>query len=309
MAIHSLLRHKATPYYGLTLFYLLDMSALLYGIVIVPWYTTLFLLVQIARVIPSMALLGIALSLPVTTYLPSHKTALRTSGTNNTLDGPEDGVSLFDWLTVRWMNPLLSKAQKKTLEDEDIWLLSPFYKHRYLYPVFRDVLVSPTASSSDSGGVKRPGLMRKIFAFTAFDQFISSCISLTVAIITFAGPYFLKSILETLSTKGLPSAEARLRGYKLALLMFVLSVVRAQLETLREYHCRRTYERVRGALIVMVFDKATKRKDTTGSLGHRAKDKDEQDVEGSDAGRVLNMMNGDALYVIGRHYRELPDRD
>jgi hypothetical protein len=296
MAIHSLLRHKATPYYGLTLFYLLDMSALLYGIVIVPWYTTLFLLVQIARVIPSMALLGIALSLPVTTYLPSHKTALRTSGTNNTLDGPEDGVSLFDWLTVRWMNPLLSKAQKGTLEDEDIWLLSPFYKHRNLYPVFRN-LVSPCFPSNPATGDvegKRPSLMRKIYAFTAFDLFISSCISLVVAIITFAGPYFLKTILETLSTKDLPSPEARSRGYKIALLVFVLFCVRAHLETLREYHCRRAYERTRGALIIMIFEKATKRKDTSGSLGHRAKDEDEQDVEGSDAGRVLNMMNGDA---------------
>lgn len=45
---------------------------------------------------------------------------------------------------------------------------------------------------------------------------------------------------------------------------------------------------------MMVFDKATRRKDTSGSVGHRKADKDEEDVAGSDAGGILNMMSGDA---------------
>lgn len=240
------------------------------------WTTTLTI-ESLLRFLPCFALFTLSLSLPMNAISPSERTAKPKDPSRRSFDSPEDGTSLLSWLLVDWMKPMLNSANKGTLEDEDVWQISPFFQHSIICPVFRDLPYST--------------LMRKIYAFTAFDLFITSICSLVIAVLTFAGPYFLKHILEALSSS---SPELRTKAYNLVLVAFLLNVLKAEAELFRQWHARRSYERVRGALIALVFDKATKRKDTSGSLGHRKMDKDEQDVAGADAGRILNMMNGDA---------------
>lgn len=207
--------------------------------------------------------------------LKSHKHPSRS------LDSPEDGVSLCSWLLVTWMRPLLATAQKGTLQDTDVWQLSPYFRHYIIYPVFRDLM--PKAS-----------LIRRIYAFSAFDLVITSTCTVVFAMLNFASPYFLKKILEALSTD---DPELRKTAYRLALLSFLFAALRAEVDLVRTWHGRRSYERTRGVLITMIFDKATRKKDRSGSLGHRKLDKDEQAAEGADAGRILNLMNGDAYSV------------
>lgn len=210
-------------------------------------------------------------------YLPSPKTATQGSIASRSYDSPEDGTSLLSWMLVDWLNPLLSLAKKRTLQDEDVYQLSPYFQHAIIYPVYQ--------------AMKQATFMRKMYAFTAFDLVIGSICSLAIAVLTFAGPYFLKSILEALASD---SPELRTTAYRLAFLAFALNILKAGIELFRQWHGRRAYERCRGILIMMVFDKAMRRKDTSGSVGHRKADKDEEDVAGSDAGGILNMMNGDA---------------
>jgi ABC-type multidrug transport system fused ATPase/permease subunit len=228
----------------------------------------------------SSILIAIMLSLPIKAYYPSPDVASPSDYPTRELDSPEDATSLYSWLTVDWMRPLLSLAKKQTLEDSDVWQLSPFFRHYIIYPVFKNL--------------PQGKLFRKIYRFTAFDFLITSCCSIVVAVLSFAGPYFLKRILEALSSD---SPELRNSAYNLALLSFVLNVLKAEVDLFRTWHSRRSYERVRGALVTLIFDKATRKKDTSGSLGHRKMDKDEQDVQGADSGRILNMMNGDAYSV------------
>jgi ABC-type multidrug transport system fused ATPase/permease subunit len=218
----------------------------------------------------------------MTPYLPSPKTAIRGWGASRAFDSPEDGTTLISWLLVDWLNPLLALARKRTLEDEDIWQLSPYFQHSIIYPAY--VKMKPST------------FMGKMYAFTAFDIAISSVCSLSVAILTYSAPYILNKILKVLdpNNRDADKAEMRAAAYKLAFLAFVLNILKAFIEVFRQFHGRRAYERSRGILITMVFDKATKRKDTSGSVGHRKADEDEEEVAGSDAGNILNMMNGDA---------------
>lgn len=240
-----------------------------------------------AQWVLSLALLSIKLSLPINRNLPSSKTPTDRQRPSREQDSPEDGTTLGSWLLVDWMNPLLALAKKQTLEDEDVYQLSPFFRHHIIYPVFQRLQCST--------------LLRKIYAFAAFDLAICTLCSTVQAVFTFAGPYLLKKILEALSSD---SPEIHQSAYHYALLAFGFNVFRAEVDLFRQWHARRSYERVRGALIIMVFDKASKRKDTSGSLGHRKKDKEEQDVAGADAGRILNLMNGDC-YAVSQWFWEV----
>lgn len=241
-------------------------------------------LLRLARLSPSLALLFGSLSLSMSPYLPSPKSAIPTSGAARAYDSPEDGTTLLSWILVDWMNPLLVLARKRRLEDEDIWQLSPYFQHSIIYPAYLKM--------------KPSHFMSKMYAFTAFDILIGSVCSLVSAVLSYSSPYILNKILKVLDSNSIPDgsnrADMRATAFKLAFLALVLNIIKAFIEVFRQFHGRRAYERSRGILITMVFDKATKRKDTSGSIGHRKADEDEEDVSRSDAGNVLNMMNGDA---------------
>lgn len=50
---------------------------------------------------------------------------------------PEDNLRLWQFLSVSWMAPLLSKGKKKQLNEDDVWLLGFEFKHRRLHEKFR----------------------------------------------------------------------------------------------------------------------------------------------------------------------------
>lgn len=289
VTLFSLIRPSVTPKYGILAFYVLDLLAAFVSILTINDSSLSKLLGPALQLIISLLLISLTGSLPVSAQYPSENVGKRSDSPTRALDSPEDGVTLFSWLLVDWMNPLLNTAKQRTIEDTDIWQLSPFFRHYIIYPVFK--------------ALPQKNLFGKIYAFTAYDLAICAVCSTMIAVLNFAQPFFLKLILEALSSD---SPELKTRAYHLALLAFAFSLIRAELELFRTWHSRRGYERVRGALITMVFDKATKRKDTSGSLGHRKLDKDEQDVQGADAGRVLNMMNGDA-YAVAQWIWEVCD--
>lgn len=282
ITIHAVFARKPTPYYGLVFFYLFDIFAIWANRLTVvryesPLATYLDILFRFGRLLPSLTLLWVSLTLPMSPFLPTPKTAVQGFTVTRSLDSPEDGTTLLSWLLVDWMNPLLSLAKQRTLQDEDIWQLSPYFQHAIIYPVYKKMKISD--------------FMWRMYAFCAFDIIIGSICSLAIAILTFAGPFFLNKILSALESD---ESELRTTAYRLAFLAFVFNIIKAGIDLFRQWHGRRAYERCRGILIMMVFDKATRRKDTSGSVGHRKADKDEEDVAGSDAGGILNMMSGDA---------------
>ena len=90
------------------------------------------------------------------------------------LRSPEDNMSLWQFMTVSWMAPLIATGRKRQLNDEDVWLLPYEFQHSRLHYLFRDI----------KGSV----LMRLLQA-NSIDLFITSCLGLLESVASKFGPY------------------------------------------------------------------------------------------------------------------------
>lgn len=55
------------------------------------------------------------------------------------LRSPEDNITLWQFLTVSWMSPLISLGRKRQLNDEDVWCLAYEFQHKRLHEKFREL--------------------------------------------------------------------------------------------------------------------------------------------------------------------------
>ena len=52
---------------------------------------------------------------------------------------PEDNLTLWQFMTVSWMNPLISLGRARQLNDKDVWSLGFEFQHRGLHDAFREL--------------------------------------------------------------------------------------------------------------------------------------------------------------------------
>lgn len=52
---------------------------------------------------------------------------------------PEDNLTLWQFLTISWMSPLISRGVARPLNDEDVWSLGYEFQHRMLHDRFREL--------------------------------------------------------------------------------------------------------------------------------------------------------------------------
>ena len=58
---------------------------------------------------------------------------------NLQLRTPEDNLKLWQFMTVSWMNPLISLGRKRQLDDIDVWSLGFEFQHKGLHNAFREL--------------------------------------------------------------------------------------------------------------------------------------------------------------------------
>ncbi len=46
---------------------------------------------------------------------------------------PEDDVTLWSWCTFSFISPLFGLANSRTLNETDVWTLSPYFLHKNLF--------------------------------------------------------------------------------------------------------------------------------------------------------------------------------
>ena len=46
---------------------------------------------------------------------------------------PEDSVNLWSWSTFSFIEPLFKVSNSRTVNDEDVWTLSPFFMHKTIF--------------------------------------------------------------------------------------------------------------------------------------------------------------------------------
>lgn len=79
------------------------------------------------------------------------------------LRSPEDDLTLWQFMTVSWMSPLISLGRKKQLNDEDVWDLPYAFQHKGLFNEFREL---------------RGSFLRKLCTANGLDLLISSSLGI-----------------------------------------------------------------------------------------------------------------------------------
>lgn len=85
------------------------------------------------RILDCTFLLIICATFPIQNIQPSPQVASVGSKPSQAYSSPEDSVSLWNWLTFDYIEPLFRVADQGTLEDSDVWDLPPTFKHANLF--------------------------------------------------------------------------------------------------------------------------------------------------------------------------------
>jgi ABC-type multidrug transport system fused ATPase/permease subunit len=158
---------------------------------------------------------------------------------------PEDNLRLWQFLTVSWMAPLISLGRKRQLNEPDVWLLGFEFQHSRLHEKFRRI---------------RGSVLRRVLQANGLDVLIIAVIAVVQMICTFSTPVLLQQLLQAMQD---PTKPKRV-PMTYAVLALVLRLVAAQSQVLNLWYGRRCYERSRGEMVMMVYEKALSRKNILG---------------------------------------------
>lgn len=166
---------------------------------------------------------------------------------------PEDSLTPFQYMTVSWMRPLINKGKTREMSDADVWDLGYEYKHERLHDTFR---------------VLQGSVTKRIFFANGIDLLITTLLGLLQLALTLAIPVLLQQLLASMqgSTR---NSNATITYACIALFFRLLN---AQTQVFVLWHQRRAYERSRGEMITMLFEKTMNRK----ILGAKQKSEEKQ---------------------------------
>ncbi|KAF9027408.1 multidrug resistance-associated ABC transporter [Hymenopellis radicata] len=244
-----------------------------------------------ANPIITIVLLAVVMGMPLD--VPSSRVRKADIGLTVT---PEDYTTLFGWVTFSWVYPLVQRGRNTTLEDVDVWNLSPTYQSRPLFIKF--------------GNVVQSSLLWKLMAANSQDLMLDAGLTIVSVIFNYSVPLFMSLILTAIDGRDRTSEDTT-RAYIYALLMFVSTVAKAQADVQHLWFGRRAATHIRSELMAAIYDKALKRKDFSGIVdkteekkveapGPRtAEDKKKEEKAddpkaGADVGKIVNLMAGDA---------------
>ncbi|KAJ7459957.1 hypothetical protein FB451DRAFT_1272196 [Mycena latifolia] len=249
-----------------------------------------------------VTLLYVTMRMPIA--LPS--TRVKEEDIGSTVS-PEDYTSLIGCITFSWVYPLIQRGTNTTLEEKDVWILSPTIRSKNVFLKFQS-LQSTT-------------LLLRIWQANSLDILLDFFGTLGSVIFAYAGPFFMKRLLDAIDH---PDNSAKDKGtaYKYAGLMFICSILKAQFDAQHLWYGQRAATRIRSELMAAIYDKALKRKDFSGIIDkdkaqHEADKKsasgsppvtakatqkepstakadENKPTAGADISKVLNLMSGDA---------------
>lgn len=205
------------------------------------------------------------------------------------LRSPEDNLSLWNWMSVSWMGPIVKAGCQRQLHDEDIWKLPLEFQHDRLHRLFRDV----------SGSV-----LVRILKANAPDLILTTCLGTIESICSLLPVIFLKQLLSALEDQDPNRKVAVVYGA----FILLVRLVGAQSGVFNLWFCRRAYERCRGEMITMIYEKTLMRKAFTFPGDHDEKGANGEKAEGKAAGpasmgKILNLMRND-VYEIAQRFWE-----
>ncbi|KAI4254106.1 MAG: hypothetical protein L6R42_007327, partial [Xanthoria sp. 1 TBL-2021] len=131
-------------------------------------------------------------------------------------------------------------GSSRQLNDEDVWQLSLEFQHRILHDQFREL-----------GG----SVVGRLLVANGLDLVILLCLGVLEAFSNFAGPVLLQQLLRTMENTLAP----RSRAVTFAVLSLLVRLVACQSSVFSLWYSRRSYERSRGEMITMLYEKTLSR--------------------------------------------------
>ncbi|KAI1096113.1 canalicular multispecific organic anion transporter 1 [Rostrohypoxylon terebratum] len=154
---------------------------------------------------------------------------------------PEDNLSLWQFMTVSWLSPLVTKGFKDLLNDGDVWILPYDFQHERLHILFRDL---------------KGSIVKRLLLANGLDLFIITFLGIVETTANLANPALLKYLLQ--SIEAIPNRTQESIFYAFAILF--VRLVAAQSSVFQTWYSRRAYERSRGELLTAVYAKTLSRK-------------------------------------------------
>ncbi|KAL4800242.1 hypothetical protein BDV19DRAFT_173145 [Aspergillus venezuelensis] len=228
---------------------------------------------------------------------------------------PEDNLRLWQFLTVSWMAPLMSVGKKRQLDEGDVWYLPFEFQHKRLHEKFRQL---------------QGGVLGRLLVANGIDILIISAISLVQMISEFSTPLLLQQLLQAM--------KAENRSIRVALVYAVLTLalrlIGAQSQVFNLWYGRRCYERSRGEMMMMVYEKALVRKNVFNQDAEDGSAEGKQQEDGDNEpskrswlwgfltswraprkekskapvtmGKIFNLLRGD-VYEVAQRFWEIDD--
>ncbi|CAL1697425.1 unnamed protein product [Somion occarium] len=205
---------------------------------------------------------------------------------------PEDYTSLWGWITFDWIRPLIRRGTNVTLNEGDVWNLSPTMQARPVYIKFSQT--------------KRNTLLKRLWAANSLDLILDFVLTYVSVVFNYLGPFFLKRILDSLDPSFKSDPAISYQAYIFAFLAFLSTLCKAEADVQHLWYGRRASTRMRSELMSAIYDKALKRRDfsgivdkdaakNAGSPGKPNTDPKADDPKaGADIGKIVNLMAGDA---------------
>lgn len=207
------------------------------------------------------------------------------------LRSPEDNFTLWNWMSVGWMGPTVKTACQRQLHDADVWTLPLEFQHSRLHRLFRDV---------------KGSVLVRLLKANAPDLILTTCTGITESLCSLVPIIFLKQLLVALEGESPNRKVAMVYGA----FILMARLINAQSLVFSLWFCRRAYERCRGELITMIYEKTLMRKAFTFPSSHNEADANEKTRAGhpssdgpASMGKILNLMRND-VYEIAQRFWE-----
>ncbi|KAJ9143396.1 Multidrug resistance-associated protein 6 [Pleurostoma richardsiae] len=239
--------------------------------------------------VPALSLLVIFLMPMRDPRLDSEEICSPSSTPTSALRSPEDNFTLWNWMTASWMGPLIDMACKRQLHDEDVWLLPLDFQHDRLHHLFRDV---------------KGSVIARILKANAPDLIITTCLGILETSASLVQIVFLKQLLAALEGD---HPSRRVAVVYAAFILFA-RLVGTQSGIFTLWFSRRAYERSRGEMITMIYEKTLRRKAFTipgGDTGNEKEAEGRGDTPPASMGKILNLMRND-VYEVAQRFWEFP---
>ncbi|KAK5000069.1 hypothetical protein LTR66_001016 [Elasticomyces elasticus] len=160
---------------------------------------------------------------------------------------PEDNLTAWQFMTVSWMTPLISLGKTRQLNDEDVWNLGYEFQHRKLHDAFREL---------------RGSVVKRLLRANGLDLVITSLLGVVELLANLSAPVLLQQLLRSMEDLH----AHRRAAVTYAVLSLIVRLIAAQSSVFRYWYSRRSYERSRGEMITMLYEKTLSRK-IVGAVG------------------------------------------